>query len=195
VSGAGYTNCYIPLTLGLVSFCLFGYVPSPLPKPVYGEVTQAVGQPQFLPITAKARLAGRTVQLEVARTPEQQAKGMMWRTEPLADDRGMAFHFASARPAAFWMKNCFVPLDMIFILKGRVQKITTASPCVADPCPIYPQPPVLADLVIELRAHWARDYGLKVGDGVVIEDYRAPMPAVGRDLYNQPSADYSLHGE
>ncbi len=167
VSGAGYTNFYIPLTLGLLGFWLFGSVQSTFAEPPAVEVF--FGQPQFLPISAHARLAGRTIALEVARTPEQQAKGMMWRREPLADDRGMAFPFGAPRPMAFWMKNCFVPLDMVFILDGKVQYITTAPPCVQDPCPIYPQTPVVADTVLELRAHWARDHGLRVGDRVAIE--------------------------
>jgi uncharacterized membrane protein (UPF0127 family) len=104
--------------------------------------------------------------LEVARTPEQQAKGMMWRTKPLADDRGMVFPFGELRPLGFWMKNCFVPLDMVFIANGRVVAIETAPPCTKDPCPVYPRQPVVGDTVIELRANWAKDYGLKVGDRV-----------------------------
>jgi len=179
VGGAGYTNFYIPLTLGLLSFCLFSCDQSTFPDPPSPVATasqtpqliktEITGQPQFLPISGTAQLAGRTIQLEVARTPEQQAKGMMWRKEPLADDRGMAFPFGSARPMAFWMKNCFVPLDMVFILDGKVQEITTAPPCLREPCPIYPQPPVIADTVIELRANWAKDYGLNIGDRITVE--------------------------
>ena len=179
MGGAGYTNFYIPLTLGLLSFCLFSCDQSTFPDPPSPVATasqtpqliktEITGQPQFLPISGTAQLAGRTIQLEVARTPEQQAKGMMWRKEPLADDRGMAFPFSSARPMAFWMKNCFVPLDMVFILDGKVQEITTAPPCLREPCPIYPQPPVIADTVIELRANWAKDYGLNIGDRITVE--------------------------
>ena len=174
MGGAGYTNFYISLTFGLLSFCLLGCPNPPSPPATASQTpepvkTQTTGQPQFLPLTGTAQLAGRTIQLEVARTPEQQAKGMMWRREPLADDRGMAFPFSSARPMAFWMKNCFVPLDMVFILDGKVQAITTAPPCVKDPCPIYPQPPVIADMVIELRANWAKEYGLKMGDRITVE--------------------------
>lgn len=164
---ANYSNCYIPLTVGLLSFWLWGYPTTTLSKP---QPILLVQQPQFLPITAQARLANRTVNLEVARTPSQQAKGMMWRKEPLPDARGMLFIYNAPTPLAFWMKNCFVPLDMVFIANGRVVAIATAPPCTQDPCPIYPNPPVVGDAVIELRANWARDYGLKVGDRVEIKD-------------------------
>ena len=52
--------------------------------------------------------------VEVARTPEQQATGLMNRST-LAPDRGMVFPFETPRPASFWMKNTLIPLDIIFI--------------------------------------------------------------------------------
>ncbi|MFN3592561.1 MAG: DUF192 domain-containing protein, partial [Thermaurantiacus sp.] len=57
---------------------------------------------------------GRThrYRIEVAETPAQQEKGMMFRTE-MAADSGMLFPMRPARPAAFWMRNTFVSLDII----------------------------------------------------------------------------------
>ncbi|MDX1976315.1 MAG: DUF192 domain-containing protein [Pseudanabaenaceae cyanobacterium bins.68] len=127
---------------------------------------------QFLPITAKARLANQVVQLEVAQTPSQKAQGLMFR-DRLPDDRGMLFPFQPAGPLSFWMKNCAVPLDMIFIRQTRIVAIAhNAPPCTGDPCPIYPQVPVLADQVIELRANWAKEKGLHLGDRVVVQSIK-----------------------
>jgi uncharacterized membrane protein (UPF0127 family) len=53
-------------------------------------------------------------QVEVARTAEEQARGLMYRTG-LAAGRGMIFPMDPPRPASFWMKNTFIPLDIIFI--------------------------------------------------------------------------------
>ncbi|PZD74348.1 hypothetical protein C1752_01141 [Acaryochloris thomasi RCC1774] len=127
---------------------------------------------QFLPITAQAVMADQMIELEVARTGQQQATGLMHR-EPLPDNRGMLFPFPSARKVGFWMKNVPVPLDMVFLHQGQVVGIqNSAPPCTNRPCPVYgPQVPV--DQVIELRAGRANELGLQVGDSVAVKDLEA----------------------
>jgi len=124
---------------------------------------------QYLPITATATIADREIQLEVANTPQEREKGLMFRP-PLPDDRGMLFPFIPARPVAFWMKNTPSPLDMIFLLDGEVKAIARdVSTCVSDPCPIYPAGGVMADQVIEVRAGLTQEMGLKEGDRINIK--------------------------
>lgn len=54
--------------------------------------------------------------LEVVSTPSQRAKGMMFRRrDQVREDQGMLFIFPEERPQKFWMKNTFIPLDMIFV--------------------------------------------------------------------------------
>jgi uncharacterized membrane protein (UPF0127 family) len=84
---------------------------------------------QMLPIEAQTTLKGKTIQLEVARTVEQQATGLMFRTE-LAEDRGMIFLFNPPTPINFWMKNTLIPLDMVFTHSGKVVYLQrNAPPC------------------------------------------------------------------
>jgi uncharacterized protein len=52
--------------------------------------------------------------VEVARSQDEQARGLMFR-QSLGPNEGMIFPFDPPRPAAFWMKNTVIPLDMIFV--------------------------------------------------------------------------------
>ncbi|MBH8571679.1 DUF192 domain-containing protein [Nostocaceae cyanobacterium CENA369] len=124
---------------------------------------------QTLPISAKAIVPnGTTIQLEVAKTQEQQEKGLMYRPA-LPDNRGMLFQFPSAQPVRFWMKNVPVPLDMVFLQNGVVKYIEASAPgCASEPCPTY-GPNVAIDTVIELRSGRAKELKLKKGDRVKIE--------------------------
>lgn len=77
-----------------------------------------------------------SLDVEVASTQEQQARGLMFRTKV---ERGMLFVFTDERPLSFWMKNTLVPLDIIyFAADGSFVSTTTMEPCTADPCRSYP---------------------------------------------------------
>ncbi len=109
---------------------------------------------------------GRAIALEVARTPEQLAQGLMFRASMPADV-GMVFLFEKAGPQSFWMKNCHFPLDMVFLLAdGTVTALLeNVPPCAQDPCPSYPAG-ADADTVLELNAGIARAAGVTVGQKV-----------------------------
>jgi uncharacterized membrane protein (UPF0127 family) len=122
----------------------------------------------MLPISARAIVKGKVIQLEVAQTPLQQEVGLMYRTT-LPRDRGMLFPFSPPQPVSFWMKNTLIPLDMIFLRQGVVQKIAAlVPPCTSDRCPTYGTTTPI-DQVIELRSGRAAELGLKKGDRVTIE--------------------------
>jgi uncharacterized membrane protein (UPF0127 family) len=120
---------------------------------------------QLLPVALYTIIADRPLGLEVARTPQEQAIGLMYRTE-ISDDRGMFFPIEPARSVRFWMKDVFVELDMIFLRQGVVQAIiANVPPCLTENCPNY-GPDVPVDGVIELRGGRAAQLGLKVGDRI-----------------------------
>lgn len=128
----------------------------------------AVTVGQQLPITAQVELAGELIKLEVARTPQEQAMGLMYREE-LAPNRGMLFPLDPPRMPSFWMKNVEIPLDMIFVRDGKVSAIARdVLPCEKTPCPTY-GPDIVIDQVIELQGGRAKELGLEVGDTVAIQ--------------------------
>ena len=164
------------LSIGVILF-LLGCSPS-LPVANAGatgilasQSPTATTSGQVLPVSARARIADRPIELEVAKTAEQQAMGLMYRTS-LADDRGMLFEFKPARWVNFWMKNSQIALDMIFLRDGVVTAIeVSAPPCTTDPCPTY-GPDTAVDRVIELRGGRAAELGVKVGDRIAIEFFQ-----------------------
>ena len=132
--------------------------------------TEEESRGQMLPVGAIATISGEAIQLEVTRTPTQQAMGLMFRPA-LPDDRGMLFSFDPPRPVSFWMKNVPVDLDMIFLREGMVMAIAqNVPPCTSDPCPTYsPGVRVEIDRVIELRGGRAAELEVEVGDRIEIE--------------------------
>lgn len=120
---------------------------------------------QLLPISVNTIVGDRALGLEVAKTPEEQATGLMFRTE-LPDDRGMLFPIAPARNVRFWMRNVLIELDMVFLREGVVLAIIpNVPPCFSETCPNY-GPDVPVDGVIELRGGRAAQLGVKIGDRI-----------------------------
>ncbi len=132
------------------------------------ETRSSESQGQKLPITAQVEISGEIIELEVTRTAEEQAMGLMYR-EKLAANRGMLFPLEPPRKPQFWMKNVEIPLDMIFLYEGEVRAIAQdVPPCTETPCPTY-GPDTIIDQVIELRAGRAEELELEVGDSVTVE--------------------------
>lgn len=101
--------------------------------------------------------------VEVMRTPDQQARGLMFRRY-LPDDRGMLFAFKRNEPIFMWMKNTYIPLDMVFIdRKGVVVSIARDTEPFSEKT-IGSGGPAWA--VVELNAGAAARMDLSAGDKV-----------------------------
>jgi hypothetical protein len=104
---------------------------------------------------------------EIARTPADQERGLMFR-KVLPPDRGMLFIFPDERRRAFWMKNTLIPLDIIFITKERkIDSLHTMSPCPGDPCPAYRSEGKVV-YAFEVNAGEVARHRFRVGDTVTI---------------------------
>lgn len=101
--------------------------------------------------------------VEVARSPGEQARGLMFRKH-LAPDRGMLFPFDPPRPASFWMRNTLIPLDMIFIRPdGTIARIAENTVPYSLESVDSGEP---VGAVLEIAGGRAREIGLEPGDRI-----------------------------
>ena len=114
--------------------------------------------------------SGAVYAVELARTPEEQAQGLMFR-ESLPERSGMIFLFSDASPHQFWMKNTMIPLDIVWLDgSGRVLFVSANTPpCRADPCPNY-GPELPAPVVLEIAGGMAAKERVTVGSRISFED-------------------------
>ncbi len=99
----------------------------------------------------------------IANTPARQEQGLMF-VRDLPASEGMLFPQGSPQVAHFWMKNTYIPLDLVFVgANGRIAKIiANAQPFSLDV--LSSDVPVIA--VLEIRGGEARQLGMRVGDRV-----------------------------
>ena len=103
------------------------------------------------------------ITVEIAQTPQEQARGLMFRTE-LSPNKGMLFPFPSPKQASFWMKNTYIPLDIIYVQSdGTIESIAAD----AEPTSLTP---ILSkgkvSFVLELAGGRAAELGLRPGDSM-----------------------------
>jgi len=101
--------------------------------------------------------------VEIADNEVKREIGLMYRRY-LPENRGMLFDFKEDAPVSFWMKNTYIPLDMIFISRrGVVTKIVLNAEPLSE-TPIPSGGPVLG--VLEINGGLAARLGIKPGDRV-----------------------------
>jgi uncharacterized membrane protein (UPF0127 family) len=151
------------LPLALAGIALSGCSPQPATEATPAAAARAVhpvsGLP-VIPLTIGTTKGRHTFRVEVASTEEEQARGLMFRTE-LGPDEGMIFPREPADVASFWMKNTPLPLDIIFI--GTDRRVLNIA---ANTTP-YSLTPVNAEgltgAVLELRGGRAAQLGIGPG--------------------------------
>jgi uncharacterized membrane protein (UPF0127 family) len=119
-----------------------------------------VSPPRVDSIVIDTPAGARMLSVEIADTPELRERGLMFRHR-LPEDRGMLFLYETAQPVAMWMKNTYIPLDMVFLRgDGTVAEVKTGTvPQSLDV--IESAEPVKA--VLELGAGGAAKLGLEPG--------------------------------
>ena len=141
---------------------------------------QAASKITHFPGRGEVRLAGRpaaaAITVELARTEPEREQGLMFR-KSMADDHGMLFFMPYDNDWVFYMRNTYIPLDMVFVgadwvvagVLENVAPLTETHRSVGKP----------SRYILELGAHQAAHQGIAAGTRL---DYRplpdAPPPAV-----------------
>ena len=111
-------------------------------------------------------LKGQRFDVEIADTEPARERGLMFR-ESMPADHGMLFLFDDNAVRTFWMKNCRMPLDILYFdEKYKLVSVQQRVPaCRSEPCPVYPSEGA-AKYVLELNAGVADKLGVKPGDAI-----------------------------
>ena len=130
--------------------------------PAFGQEAAAALEPLTIVTDPKgAHRQEHRLSVEVMRTDAEREHGLMGRRY-LPPDRGMLFRFDREQNILMWMKNTYIPLDMIFISpKGEVVHIHANAEPMSENI-ISSDGPALG--VLEVNAGYARKIGLKEGD-------------------------------
>jgi hypothetical protein len=142
--------------------------PPPKAKPAATcpEAPAALGELERGLVTFVDAPGAPRISVELAQSPEQRERGLMYRTR-LAEDEGMLFSWQNDAIRSFWMRNTCIPLDMLSITSDAViVGILEQVPTLNDeprsiPCP--------ASHVLEVNAGWCRTHGVRAGQKIRIE--------------------------
>jgi uncharacterized protein len=119
------------------------------------------------PVTEKLQINTQSgphvLDIELVRSDADMERGLMFR-KSMPDGHGMLFDFRTAQPIMMWMKNTYIPLDMVFVgTDGHVTHVAEHAVPMSEAI-ISSEGPALG--VLEINAGVAARIGVKPGDVV-----------------------------
>lgn len=103
----------------------------------------------------------RKVDIEIADTPYEWETGLMYR-ESMEDDQGMLFIYPNAAERSFYMKNTYIPLDIIFMSSDTIVVSYKDNAIPRDESSIPSNAP--AQYILEINAGKRADWNITTGD-------------------------------
>ncbi|MEM9424145.1 MAG: DUF192 domain-containing protein [Spirochaetota bacterium] len=115
------------------------------------------------------QVGAQTVEVELAISPEEQAKGLMYR-KSLGEMQGMLFRFKRDRVLRFYMKNTLIPLSIAYLDKdGVIREIYDMQPLdekiTASRWPMR--------FALEMNQGWFQRHNIAIGTQVTFSDGRS----------------------
>jgi hypothetical protein len=108
----------------------------------------------------------RKIDIEKAETDQERQQGLMYRRN-MSDSQGMLFIMEESAPQSFWMRNTYIPLDIIFVDENNtiLNIHQNARPRSEAPLPSQGN----AKYVVEVIGGFTQAYGIKPGDKILWE--------------------------
>lgn len=126
-----------------------------------GAWASVAGAAETRTLTIETAQGPRQFEVELAVAPEERAKGLMFRRR-LADDAGMLFDFGREQPISMWMRNTYIPLDMIFAFEdGTIHRIAANTEPFSERTIRSGEP---VRYVLEIAGGRAAELGVEPGD-------------------------------
>jgi len=105
----------------------------------------------------------KVIDIEVADNEHKRSQGLMYRSS-MPEYFGMLFIFDNEEPLTFWMKDTYIPLDILFV-NDSLEIVSISENC--KPMvkwPIKSEKP--AKYVVEVNAGYVYQWGVKAGDKI-----------------------------
>lgn len=166
----GKTNWTKIAMLVFVGLAIIGFILQSIPRGQSGPAEPAFVDMGDLTITDAAtgeELAA--LDIEIAATEDRRQMGLMYR-KSMAEYNGMLFLMETTEPQSFWMRNTYIPLDIIYVGEDRriVSIAENTTPQNLDPIPSGAP----ARYVLEVNGGFCRKKGIEVGDQLDWEESR-----------------------
>lgn len=152
----------LPIAMAVLAFAggACSQAATPAPASAAAPAKHPVSGLDVVPLTISQNGKVHTFRVEVARTLEQQEKGLMFRTS-MGPDEGMIFPSDVPQGRSFWMKNTVIPLDIVFIGPDHLVSNIAANAVPYSLNPINSDGPAIA--VLELNGGRAAQLGFTRG--------------------------------
>ncbi len=109
----------------------------------------------------------KTVDIEISSTDSERDQGLMYR-QNMEDGEAMLFIFDRAATRAFWMKNTYISLDIIYVDSDlRIVSIAKNTKPLSEQSVRSGGP---AQYVVEVPGGFSDAYGIGVGDRISFEE-------------------------
>ncbi len=172
------TLIVVLMIAAIASMIIPGLLPPPGRKPArkakrnpqpQAQQRESIPEPPFTKegeltfVDGKTGKPIRKIDIEKAETDQERQQGLMYRRS-MTDSQGMLFIMEKSAPQSFWMRNTYMPLDIIFVDENNVilNIHQNARPRSDTPLPSQGN----AKYVVEVIGGFTQAYGVKPGDKI-----------------------------